>query len=104
MYDPIAKKIIVSRDVIFEESKAWNWNNENAIKNSEQVTDYEDNNDVEVEIEQNDADIDDNVNHANDNVNQNNDTNTSDMDLEDDSDETEHVTTPRERRPPGYLR
>ncbi|PNX60579.1 cysteine-rich receptor-like protein kinase 25-like protein, partial [Trifolium pratense] len=25
LYDPIEKKIIISRDVIFEESKSWNW-------------------------------------------------------------------------------
>jgi len=25
LYGPIAKKIIVSRDVVFEESKGWNW-------------------------------------------------------------------------------
>ncbi|MCH80483.1 hypothetical protein A2U01_0001252 [Trifolium medium] len=32
VYDPIAKKIIVRRDVIFEENKGWNWNKENAGK------------------------------------------------------------------------
>ncbi|MCH82857.1 hypothetical protein A2U01_0003669, partial [Trifolium medium] len=37
-------------------------------------------------------------------VNPSNDTNSSDMDLGDDSDETEQVTSPRPRRPPGYLR
>jgi hypothetical protein len=26
LYDPLHKKIIVSRDVIFFESKGWNWN------------------------------------------------------------------------------
>jgi hypothetical protein len=26
MYDPISQKIIVSRDVVFEEDKHWNWN------------------------------------------------------------------------------
>jgi hypothetical protein len=26
LFDPISKKIIVSRDVVFEENKGWNWN------------------------------------------------------------------------------
>jgi hypothetical protein len=26
LYDPVDKKIIISRDVVFEESKAWEWN------------------------------------------------------------------------------
>ncbi|KAL9429389.1 hypothetical protein AB3S75_031241 [Citrus x aurantiifolia] len=25
LYDPVAKKIIISRDVVFEENKSWNW-------------------------------------------------------------------------------
>ena len=26
LYDPVMKKIIVNRDVIFEEDEKWNWN------------------------------------------------------------------------------
>ena len=26
LFDPVAKKIIVSRDVVFEENEGWNWN------------------------------------------------------------------------------
>ena len=33
LFDPISKKIIVSRDVIFEENKGWNWN-----MSSEEIT------------------------------------------------------------------
>ena len=25
LYDPIAKKIVISRDVVFEEDKSWDW-------------------------------------------------------------------------------
>ena len=26
MYDPVSKKIVISRDVVFEEKEKWNWN------------------------------------------------------------------------------
>jgi hypothetical protein len=26
LFDPVSKEIIVSRDVVFEENKGWNWN------------------------------------------------------------------------------
>ena len=25
LYDPVAKKVVISRDVVFEEDKSWNW-------------------------------------------------------------------------------
>lgn len=28
LYDPVAKKLHISRDVIFEENRAWRWNEE----------------------------------------------------------------------------
>ena len=33
MYDPVAKKVHISRDVVFEEDKAWAWNSEPASTN-----------------------------------------------------------------------
>lgn len=38
LYDPVAKKVIVSRDVVFEEDKSWNWDmsfNEHVIADLE---------------------------------------------------------------------
>lgn len=32
LYDPVNKKIIVSRDVVFEESKGWMWNEESSTE------------------------------------------------------------------------
>ena len=26
MYDPVSKKIVISRDVVFEKQEKWNWN------------------------------------------------------------------------------
>jgi len=31
LYNPITKKIITSRDVIFDENKSWNWNKEHVV-------------------------------------------------------------------------
>ena len=25
LYDPVAKRVIVSKDVVFEENESWNW-------------------------------------------------------------------------------
>ncbi|MCI24428.1 hypothetical protein A2U01_0045611 [Trifolium medium] len=53
---PLRKKIIVSKDVLFEENKGWNWSMKDGVKGSEQVSDDEDNNDVELENELNGTD------------------------------------------------
>lgn len=34
LYNPIKKKIIVSRNVVFEISKGWNWNKQGAVYNA----------------------------------------------------------------------
>ncbi|CAJ2675758.1 unnamed protein product [Trifolium pratense] len=39
LYDPLKKKIIISRDVIFEEKKGWEWNKPSREKNSEVTID-----------------------------------------------------------------
>jgi hypothetical protein len=39
LFDPQTKKIVVSRDVIFEEAEAWKWNSEFG-ENSEFVVEY----------------------------------------------------------------
>lgn len=33
LYDPVDKRIVVSRDVVFEEDKGWNWGRKNAEEN-----------------------------------------------------------------------
>jgi hypothetical protein len=55
LYNPIEKKIIVSRDVVFEEDKGWNWHGKEAVK---QIDDIAVNDEVgEIEIENPNADI-----------------------------------------------
>ncbi|PNX74620.1 putative LRR receptor-like protein kinase, partial [Trifolium pratense] len=95
LYNPKEKKIIVSRDVVFEENKSWNWDKKGeASKIVDHISDSEDNNDLAADnedVNHNEADID------NEDVNGNHE---SDMDLENTSDES---LSPRQRRPPGYL-
>ncbi|GAU26480.1 hypothetical protein TSUD_294490 [Trifolium subterraneum] len=52
LYDPAEKKIIVSKDVIFEETKGWDWDNKTVDKVDEAVSDTGDNSDIELENEQ----------------------------------------------------
>ncbi|CAJ2658384.1 unnamed protein product [Trifolium pratense] len=96
LYNPKEKKIIVSRDVVFEENKSWNWDKKaESSKNVQYGSDNDDDNDDIAAgnkgVNHDEADID------NENVNGNHD---SDMDLENTSDES---LSPRQRRPPGYL-
>lgn len=37
LYDPISKKILISRDVIFAETEKWDWKKSDAGKNNEHV-------------------------------------------------------------------
>ncbi|GAU36022.1 hypothetical protein TSUD_211600 [Trifolium subterraneum] len=46
LYDPIKKKIIISRDVIFEENDSWDWNSEGKKRSDKQDSD----DDIEIEI------------------------------------------------------
>ncbi|GAU29902.1 hypothetical protein TSUD_379930 [Trifolium subterraneum] len=45
LYDPIKKKIIISRDVIFEENHSWDWNSEGKKRSDKQDSD----DDIEIE-------------------------------------------------------
>ncbi|GAU28453.1 hypothetical protein TSUD_55040 [Trifolium subterraneum] len=48
LYDPIDKKIIISRDVIFDESKSWNSENSNQQTNSNDIWEHvSDNNSIQ---------------------------------------------------------
>ncbi|GMP43110.1 hypothetical protein CsSME_00012606 [Camellia sinensis var. sinensis] len=37
LYNPITRKVIMSRDVIFEEEEAWNWNQDEVVKDTELI-------------------------------------------------------------------
>ncbi|KAK2452730.1 hypothetical protein QL285_000498 [Trifolium repens] len=60
LYDPVNKKVLISRDVVFEESKSWNWNQDKGIGTSQ--IEFDDNEDI--------ANVDDNaaVNNGNEEI------------------------------------
>jgi hypothetical protein len=98
LYDPVNKKIIISRDVVFEESKGWDWDNRERAK----------------QIDTGNVMLDDDspgevmpITENNDNADGVNDGNNStDADDNDQSSEEENNETlpPRNRRTPGHLR
>jgi transposase InsO family protein len=101
LYNPLEKKIIISRDVVFEEEKGWNWGGKEAVKQDNALSD--DTSDVEVEnsIENSDDEVANENEIVNDTEEENNmnDHHDSEYDSEESSD-----LPPRARNPPGYLR
>jgi hypothetical protein len=96
LYNPIDRKIIVSRDVIFEESKGWNWNKENTDK---EVTEHVSESEVELQNDQGEDTLD--------NAGNNNDTEGHGADESEDSetdDDNTNPLPPRARNPPSYIR
>jgi hypothetical protein len=95
LYEPVSKKIIISRDVIFEETKGWNWDKKETNKTRELISDNDDEGD-DIEIE---AELDDH-----------NDTNVNDEVVPDSSEESgnedsdQNDTPHRIRKNPSYLR
>jgi hypothetical protein len=96
LYEPVGKRIIVSRDVIFEESKSWNWSKKSIGKAAESISDSDDDkNNVEVENDNEENENDDNDETTNHHTNNNSDSETN---------ESEETLPTRDRRPPAYLR
>jgi transposase InsO family protein len=95
LYEPAEKRIIVSRDVVFEETKSWNWGKKNNDKMNEPVSDNEDERNVEVENDSDEAD----ENHGDETGSQHTNTNS-----DNESEESEGGLPIRDRRPPRYLR
>ncbi|GAU44848.1 hypothetical protein TSUD_112220 [Trifolium subterraneum] len=102
LYDPVSQRVIVSRDVIFDESKGWN---DAQVQGSKQMTSL--NNDEgtsqtneDVEIVQNDEEY---TPHETTNDQHNNDNNTdSDQYVDEESTDSDELP-PRIGRKPGYL-
>ncbi|GAU37152.1 hypothetical protein TSUD_293100 [Trifolium subterraneum] len=95
LYNPIEKRIIVSRDVVFEELKGWNWDKKKNNVSTDQAIDFEESDDRELEE----------VNTGNDTpvqVEENQDI--TEVVEESDYDSDNDGQQSRVRRPPSYLR
>jgi len=91
LYDPVKEKIIVSRDVVFEESKGWIWNEKSnteviAIEGDDEIGG---NNKENVEIAENSS-SESSSNEGNDEEN-------------DDADDNDETPPARLRKKPSYL-
>jgi hypothetical protein len=95
LYDPVAKKIIVSRDVIFDETKGWEWNGKSQKDlKSHDVEDIIDTSGTASVAEDFDAQGEGIDNEMPAHVS---DTESEELDAQ-------PVVTPRSRRPPAWVR
>jgi hypothetical protein len=102
LFEPVEKRIIVSRDVVFEESKGWSWNKKDSNKATDHISDNGDNEqDFELEDDLEEAD---NGEIDNQGSNHNSDSNNDEIANSDSDDDTPPANLPtRDRRPPSYL-
>ncbi|KAK2442007.1 putative mitochondrial protein [Trifolium repens] len=100
LYDPSAKKVIVSKDVIFEESKGWKWKNDKAKPLDDPIS-------ISSSHEQDDeqgTDIEDmEVQNETGNTNVHNDSDSNSQASEDTITYSSDEMTPRVSRRPRYL-
>jgi hypothetical protein len=105
LYNPIERKIIVSRDVVFEEDKGWNWHEKESVK---QIDDVSVNDETdEIEVENPNVDIGNEVGIENVIVNDTEDEDSANSNNDEGSDydsEGYNDLPPRSRNPPSYLR
>ncbi|MCI00707.1 retrovirus-related pol polyprotein from transposon tnt 1-94, partial [Trifolium medium] len=101
LYNPSEKRIIVSRDVIFEELKSWNWNKKTHSNSINHDIDIEEDSDIEAQDNQQvtahenqpvDGEIDMDTSQ------------TSEESNEESENDNDNILPPRTRQPPGYLR
>jgi hypothetical protein len=95
LYDPAKKKIVVSRDVVFEECKAWNWNSGVDSSNNQTACDTDDDNDLAETLE---------VNNDDDNSDSSNNESGVEIVPDTSSSEEDNLLPPRIRKTPQKFR
>jgi hypothetical protein len=96
LYDPSSKRVIISKDVIFEESKGWQWENDKSKKLSDSAsTNSSDEQDADIE----EMEMENNA----DNHHLHNDSNNNSQVSEDTITYSSDEMTPRISRRPSYL-
>ncbi|GAU16044.1 hypothetical protein TSUD_339150 [Trifolium subterraneum] len=102
VYDPIQKKIIISRDVVFNETQGWEWGEKNKEHDIPPVLDIDASSTDEPEIlideTEGQADIE-NENSAHEEPPHHSETEPSEYE-----EDLEDTLPPRSRRPPGWVR
>lgn len=106
LYDPIQKKILISRDVVFAEDQSWNWNEK--VKESQRSVDDGQSIELDINEQVNDAENAD-VNQDSDNHNELPDEEivVPESSSEEDDDANQVIRkspSTRTRRPPGWHR
>ncbi|CAJ2641499.1 unnamed protein product [Trifolium pratense] len=100
LYDPINKRVMISRDVVFEEDKAWNWNNDTHHESNDMISvdgSTSESNDNEEHSETEENFEDENIIESSNAQRHDQAESSSDMNTESDE------LSPREVRRPGYL-
>jgi hypothetical protein len=101
LYNPVEKKIIISRDVVFDESKGWDWDNkEKHIDNSSITEMLDEDSTVEAPTSAVEAPIENNVTD-------NDSTDAEDQEhqvVQNSSSDDDNELGPRIRKTPGHLR
>jgi len=102
LYDPISKKIIISKDVIFQEDEYWNWGKGNEECRSDVLkwNDDDDENNMEKGIENNEEE--DNIEEEGSDVDTRNSSETSSFFSESTKDDSPILNEGRVSGPPSW--
>lgn len=104
LYDPASKRIIVSRDVVFEESKGCEWDEKTTTGMIEMEDSYENRDDSRNEVNNDEENVNDTEDHVNSESSNNDSTDEEDSEDENNNHPNNNQTDNRRaRNKPNYL-